>query len=437
MNNRERFPRMQIGLLWALLIVVCLSSLPLGANRPLSWIILSLVILLIFFVQVATDLMQPASEQLKGLWLPATLFLGALLWGVVQIIPGLPEMLSHPSWSFVPDAAPLISADPEQGQHAILRLFSYAMVFWVALRSASILAIFGLYALATGQNAILGEDGQSASLSASFVNRNNYATYAAFGLLANIAAYVQFFQTSRINSQHMNSFVRDLLERFFEGGWVFALGTLLCLTALVLTQSRAGAVAGLVGLVTFAAIWPRPGKRSNPYIWLLLAAIVGFVVLTSATGLMNRFLAEGREAGRFEAYPDIIRATLDRPILGHGLGSFQDIFRGYLKPEISYAEWGQAHNSYLENALELGLPAATAFYAALFAIGWRIHRGARIPRNNRALSCFAFACLTTAALHSLFDFSLQIPAIAAAFAMILGLGWSQSFSHKTEIGRNR
>ncbi len=454
MQNRERFPTLQMSLLWSLLIIVCVASLPLGANRPLSWTMLAFLITLIFFVQIVTDLLQPPPEQLKGLWLPATLFLGALIWGIVQIIPGTPPASWHPVWADAPGATALISADPEQGQHAVMRLFCYAMIFWLALRCCSVstnaeimlrgfavfstlLAIFGLYALATGDNVILGEGGQGRSLSASFVNRNNYATYAAFGALANIAAYVQFFQSGRINKGQLSSFLRDLLERFFAGAWIFGIGALLCITALALSQSRAGNIAGLAGLIGFAAIWQRRGKRFNPYLWLLLATAIGFVALTNATGLTTRFLAEGAEGGRFLVYPDVIRAIWDRPLLGHGLGSFQDIFRQYLEPELGYGEWIQAHNTYLENAFELGLPAALAFYFALALIGYRIRRGARIRKNNRAFSCFAFACLITAALHSAFDFSLQVPAVAAAFAMILGMGWSQSFSHKTELGKKR
>lgn len=453
MQDREKFPLVQKGLLWAMLIIVCAASLPLGANRPLSWTVLSVLILLVFFVQVVIDLIQPPVDQLKGLWLPTTLFLGVILWGVIQVAPNMPDALLHPVWNFVPDATALISADPEQGQHMLMRLFCYAMVFWIAMRSATIssnadmiirgfavfstcLAIFGLYALATRNNVILGEGEQDHILSASFVNRNHYATYAAFGLFANIAAYMQFFQSERLNSQQMTSFLRDLLERFFQGAWVFAIGGLLCITALVLTQSRAGNISALMGLIMLAAVWQKRGKQSNPILWIVLIAIVGFVAFTNATGLANRFLAEPGEVGRFDAYPDVIRAILDRPWLGHGLGSFEDIFRGYLKPELGYGEWGQAHNSYLENALELGLPAAAAFYAALMLVAMRIYRGARTRRNNRAFACLALACLTTAALHSVFDFSLQIPAVTTAFAMILGVGWSQSFSHRSEIGQN-
>ncbi|MEE4188158.1 MAG: hypothetical protein V2I76_06890, partial [Roseobacter sp.] len=50
-------------------------------------------------------------------------------------------------------------------------------------------------------------------------------------------------------------------------------------------------------------------------------------------------------------------------------------------------------------------------------------------RKNRAFSCFALGCVGIAALHSVFDFSLQMPAVAALFAAALGLGYAQSFTN--------
>ncbi len=86
------------------------------------------------------------------------------------------------------------------------------------------------------------------------------------------------------------------------------------------------------------------------------------------------------------------------------------------------------HNSYLENAYELGLPAAVSFYLALLLIILVIARGARVRRNNRIITRVTLSCAVAAALHSGFDFSLQVPAIASLFAFILGIGYAQSFS---------
>ena len=39
----------------------------------------------------------------------------------------------------------------------------------------------------------------------------------------------------------------------------------------------------------------------------------------------------------------------------------------------------------------------------------------------------ALACFILAAFHAMFDFSLQMPALAAFFAWLMGIGYAQSF----------
>lgn len=411
----------------------------------MSWTLLSLAILVIFVLQVLIDSTQRLPQQTKRLWLPALLFLGAVGWGFLQIYPGVPETYIHPTWTGLTDVKGLISADPGQGRQILMRYLCYAMIFWIAFRASlapiragmmlktialfsTALAVYGLYAFATGNNPVLGEGEQAQVVTATFINRNSYATYAAFGVLANIAAYLHIVSGTRSDDERWQSLVRDLLERFFDGAWIYALGALLCLGALSLTQSRAGGIAGLIGLVVFLASWKGKGRRWNPWLLLVMAAVIGFVILTSATGMTNRMLATGPENGRFLIYPEVVKAIMDRPLLGHGLGSFHDVFRQYVPAEAAVGEWVRAHNSYLENTFELGIPAAAAFYLALLLMTLRIRRATVTRNRDRAFSCFALGCIAAAAVHSLFDFSLQMPAIAALFAVILAMGWAQSFS---------
>jgi O-antigen ligase len=95
--------------------------------------------------------------------------------------------------------------------------------------------------------------------------------------------------------------------------------------------------------------------------------------------------------------------------------------------EVASAEWVRAHSSYLENLWEMGLPAALAFYAALTWVAVVILRGAVTRQRNRVFSVVALACIVAGALHSLVDFSLQMPATAAMFAFLLGVGWAHAW----------
>ena len=126
----------------------------------------------------------------------------------------------------------------------------------------------------------------------------------------------------------------------------------------------------------------------------------------------------------------MIDGILDRPLVGHGLGAFHETFRAYVPPEAAFGEWDMAHNSWLENAWELGLPAAGALYLALLLIVWRFARALVKRRNDRHFAAIGLAIALAAGFHALFDFSLQIPAITALFAFVLGLAYAQSFTDK-------
>jgi len=436
----DRLQRQQSIVGYSVLAMVLASALVIGGNSPVAWSFLSIGVCGAFAWQVILSGRLPLPLPVRTLLVPGVLFLAVLAWGWGQTVGGVSQMLAHPLWRFAPDALPSISADPGQGRHAVMRLLSYGIIFvtmvWTCTSEArakavlftiavfsSALAVFGLSAALIGENFFLGDVSNSGTVSASFVNRNSYATYAIFGALANLAAYLH-------GASRLRDSVRGRLENFFAGGWVFAFGALICVGAVSLTQSRAGGISGLIGLGVFLAAW-RGGRRQwDPIMLLVIAAVIVFVAMTSATGLIERLLATDSESARFVVYPAIVEAIEDRPLLGHGLGSFPDVFRLYVPQEVASLEWLRAHSTYLELGFALGLPATVAWFVALGLIVWRIRQGTVQRKNNRAFACCALGCVAAAGFHSVFDFSLQMPANAALFAALLGLGYAQSFSSR-------
>jgi O-antigen ligase len=182
---------------------------------------------------------------------------------------------------------------------------------------------------------------------------------------------------------------------------------------------------GLIALVAAYATQRRGGQAA---LWGVLAAIVGFVVIFMGSGTAERFLADDDAGGgRLIVYAAILENLSERPWLGQGAGAFHDTFRAYLPIEVARAEWHKAHNSYLENIWELGLPMAAVFYAAFVVVFLRLMRGLRVRMSDIGLPAAALAVMVTGGVHSVVDFSLQMPATAALFAVFLGIGWSQSF----------
>jgi len=442
---------LQASIGWLSLVFTLFSALALGANRPVTWTILAFVIAALFALQILRDLAVPNRDRSFVITLSALLYLTVIVWVFIQTIGDMPTDLAHPAWARISQGLDTISGDPTQSHHGIMRLATYGMLFWIAFRScraperasrffklialfSSALALFGIYAFLTGFNPIL--DAPSSVVNASFVNRNSYATYAVFGFLVNLACYLN--QSDRdVFAETIWQRLRNTLESFFAGSWIFALGSLICLTALVLTQSRAGAGAGIIAVLVFFFSYRLRGTGNGVTLGITLIAILGFVMFTSTSGLTERLLMDREEGGRFAIYPLIIDGIKERPLLGHGLGAFHDTFRAYV-PEtaaMGEGEWHLAHNSYLENIYELGIPAAAALYGALVLIVFWIWQGTRTRQRDRVYSCMALAAALSAGFHSVFDFSLQMPAVAALFAILLGMGAAQSISQRKKTRR--
>ena len=107
--------------------------------------------------------------------------------------------------------------------------------------------------------------------------------------------------------------------------------------------------------------------------------------------------------------------------LGSGLGSFEAVYRLYERPEaIDPTYVNHAHNDYLELALEAGIPAILWILA--FLAWWALCAGSRWIGDANDPWAKAGTIASAAILaHSFVDFPLRTSAIAAVFALAIGL----------------
>lgn len=430
---------LQAAIGWATLSAILVSSLAYGANAPAFWIPLAGSLTLLFAMQLALSTWRGVPAAITRLRIPALLFLAALVWGLIQSLLPVPERWAHPVWEMVPSATPRISADPVASIQIVFRLAAYAMAFVIAVNAAinparalgffkaialysAALATFGL-ALALTGNAFGGPGGSH--VSASFINRNAYATYALIGTVVNLAVFLRMSRPRGRRTRDRRRRLRNALEAFFGGSWLFAFGVFICLAALLLTGSRAGVAAGLAAIAILPLVYRR-GLRGGTLGWLGLMGLLGVSVAAIGSTVVDRALGTASDL-RFVIYPHVITGLMERPFLGHGLGAFEDTFRAHVPLEAAAAEWEKAHSSYLENAYEFGIPAALAFYAALVAVGMGLVRGVVVRSRDRVFSATALVCLIGTGLHATLDFALQMPATAALLAFVLGIGWAQAF----------
>jgi len=350
------------------------------------------------------------------------------------------------------DLAGSVSLNPNATRAALLRLLTYGGIFWLALhtcretrRAQSALyalaiagfayAAYGLVVWFTGSKTILWYDRDAIILSSTFINRDHYATYAGLTLIVISGLLLNIVSENLAPSRDRRKWLRRFLEVLAERAWMLILGWMIVMTALLFTHSRAGFASTLLSLVLFCVAFgftrgfkPRHGTAAAV---LLLIVGTGFFVLSGEI-LSKRLAATSLEEEiRFPVYELTLEAIESAPLLGTGYGTFEEVFRFYQTPDWS-GFWAQAHNTYLENALELGVPAALALFGTVVGLFFLTVRGLRRRRMHAAYPCIGLAATVLVAAHSLLDFPLQIPAVAVTYSFLMGVCCAQAWSSRRE-----
>jgi len=419
---------------WTLVAAVLLAALPFGGDRLWAAGLLASsvgVLLLLWGAQLwrgrATLSVPPGR-----IW-PALACFGAVaLWIVLQSSSLLPADWEHPLWASAAEAlgedlSGAVGLAPYEANTALMRLFTYAGIFWIALQYAreprlADVALHGLLATAAivsvaGVGRWLAGFGPEAGLAGTFDEPGPFGAYAALGAVAALALTMSRLAGARAGSRSAAAGARPVVAAFT--------GPAAALPAAVLALSVMAIAAGaplvlLAGLATTAlalAVADRPSRW--PAFGMLVATmlVVGPFALASRDG--DRSVAD--------AIAERTRAAIaDAPLYGTGAGSFRDAFQIYRDSRIPAAvERPQA--SLFATAMELGIPAtvvlagAFAGVAGLSAVGlWRRRRGVVYPVVGLGVTAVVAADAATGT-------ALGVPAVAAAYALVMGVACAQSF----------
>lgn len=264
------------------------------------------------------------------------------------------------------------------------------------------------------------------SLTSTFINRNSFATYVGIGLLLSVMELRMVVSTIEKGAPIDRHFVRENIQLFLTKGWKVLIKVLLLGVVLLLTVSRAGVFVSLLMLGVYLAVasglYTR-GAGLRMKIATLGLFIAGGLALFAFSGdkLDKRLSLNITEDARAAAFPQIIEGIKDKPLLGHGAGSFEDVFAAY-RPADLPVYFDRAHNDYLEIAFTLGVPAALALFGAFLAVCWKLKRALYYTQAYREHLLVILVIAGQLGLHSLVDFSLQMPAVAYTFLAILSVG---------------
>jgi O-antigen ligase len=211
--------------------------------------------------------------------------------------------------------------------------------------------------------------------------------------------------------------------------------TTLTVSALIASASRGGFFSTSCALVISAALLISTTRGKTDKKWTLVAAGVMLLLLLALFWLSGGTLVErlgdlgdvnGTGSVRTTLWISTWRMIVTAPLTGLGLGSFESAYPMYAAKALPFV-MDKAHNDYLEFAAGVGIPAACCWWGGLIWCIIRMLRGIFIRKRDRIYPLIGVGATALVAIHSLVDFSLQIPAVAITYATILSIGVAQSY----------
>jgi len=437
-----------------LMLLVILAPLPLGSNREWSWTLCAFLVAVIALAWVLRSLASPRAIFSGPGATIVVAFLAVCTWAWLQTVAWVPVEWKHPLWSMLPQVAEQgggsISLSTGDTWVALMRLLSYGLVFFLAMqfgrdrklayRTFKWIAFAGFAYALYGLAAYWGEFGTVLwirderfvdDVRSTFVNRNSFATFAGLSLLCAMAVFNQRFANRTEAAFVMPMGRAQRVESFILQTWKPLIGILLMTAALILTHSRGGFFSAVAGVLVLLQLLNRrqPGRSLSSRAVLGSAVVIAVIafVLTSEVLLqrIDRMNVDGN--ARLEVYGMTTDAAADNPLLGFGYGTFTDSFRLYRDDRLG-AHYDKAHNTYLENIFELGWPAALVLFGCIAWLGLRCLQATGRRGRDWSYPATGAAATVLVGVHSLFDFSLQMPAVAITYACVLGVAYAQSFS---------
>jgi len=378
---------------------------------------------------------------------PTLLFLLTLIWGFAQVLP-LPFALpvSPTGWGHAPNR-PIISIDAYATLAETLKLAGLGAVALLGVAIGrnddrahwvwNTLGVLGgaYVAWALADHLILAPPGAGRGLlMASLGAQNSAACVIAIFIVIAWTALMR----AGVGLTHQ-SLTGDKLQHALLTAAPWAFLMLISLAALSLTGSRGGAVACLAGLIV-AAAGMLYGERSNPRAVRLILAVslvaaIGFVVMIIAAGATGSRLSrlDVGLANRGQILSIYLAELPNAPWTGFGLGTFRRFNAQLIAPGDHAVLWdlGALHNVFLQWVFEGGWPGAILMFAAIAAMLATVLGGLTRRRFGRTWICAALAVSAVVLVQGLVDFGLQSPAIAALWALTLGVAAGVSRPDRT------
>jgi hypothetical protein len=413
---------------WAVVLgLALLFAIPAIQTRVQVRVLLIGVVVLALWATILIQQMSPTmflpGAHPNGIWPEAARLLDTPLQETITIAANQPFFaLGAPLLTFLAFFTSFVICDARKGR-LLIQVIAY---------SGLVYAVYGIAAFIVDPVHVLWfeKEAYRTVLTATFINRNTAAVY--FGAVG--AVWLLLICERLRSKQSRHAFEWRLI--FFDGllrpssRTLFHYAALIgVIAAMFMTGSRAGTIISLGGLVFASIFFFRP-DLSGWRLWLTLLALPTLALVCVelfAPGVSNRFEVRGlTDLGRLETYRSTLKIIADHSLYGTGLGTFAWIIPSYRSADISvWGTWDRAHNTVLEVASDLGLVATGMLLLCWFVVLLAIWRSPPF-RAGRIVTVAGLTIAVVGALHSLVDFSLQIPGYAILLASALGASFASA-----------
>lgn len=416
-----------------ILLALVVSPLMIGSNRPVFWllnsaVLMSVTALVLFLASFGVMKIRFSFQRWRLISALALIYIAGL---VVQM-----------------GAVRLVPSDGMQSQSVmligILRVLSYGCLFFLTMQVATnvrrarylawgvfgVVAAMAFYSLISHRAPELllyEKDAYSHVVTGPFINRNSLATYLAFGCALGTALVLRGDREGAMKNKRGRLDVELIIGRL-----ALFIAVLLLFATILTTGSRMGTFVGLLGIFIPVVLRVAQAERTGGTrqaivgISLALTGLLSFVVVSALYGgvVFDRLGSTGMASDvRWALYENIWQVVLQRPFTGHGFDSFELAFRmGHELPVSPDLRWQNAHNTYLELWVELGLVLGSLPPIICVVALLRLLKRGGENETTGYLAQAAVAAIVIAAIHSFVDFSLEIEANVFLFIVILALG---------------
>ena len=321
--------------------------------------------------------------------------------------------------------------------------FTEKIYRWVAI-AGLFYAAFSIFAEITNPTMLLWREkiAYVDALTGTFVNHNTAAVFfGAVAIIWYLLALRELRRNIDLSRWREPTYVFNKLRNQNVFQLVYGLACFFTLATTFMTRSRAGSLltVAMFGLVTALYFIRELGSARRLLIGLAGFAIAGAIVLAAAGGqLTHQIETRGiYDVGRVDAWRSALSIVYDYPWLGTGLGTFQSVFSAYRNPAGGvWGVWDHAHSTPLELLVEMGVPFSLLVFGLWASMLGFLVRAAIRATDNRIYLVAGAGIGTLATLHSLVDFSLQIPGFSLVCCSLMGASLAAALVPREAIRRS-